>query len=150
MFKRVPRRVVLVIGVLFIAGTVSAGSAYNTDSDGVAVKGYVPVAYFTMEKPVKGMKEHAYEWEGATWWFSSKENMKLFMENPEKYAPQYGGYCAYGVAVGALFDIKPEAWNVVDGKLYLNKNLDVRKTWREDTAGNIKKADENWPGLMKK
>jgi hypothetical protein len=69
--------------------------------------------------------------------------------DPEKYAPRYGGYCAYGVAVNDLFDIRPEAWSIVDGKLYLNKNLDVRETWRKDIPGNIKKADMNWPGLMK-
>ena len=138
------------IFVLFLVCSVFAASHVNVDADGVAIKGYDPVAYFTMEKPVQGMGDYEYEWQGAKWRFANGEHKKLFMENPEKYAPQYGGYCAYGVAVGSLFDIKPEAWNVVDSRLYLNKNLDVRETWKKDIPGNIKKADMNWPGLMKK
>jgi YHS domain-containing protein len=122
----------------------------NTDGKGIAIKGYDPVAYFTMDKPVKGDKSFEYEWKGVKWRFSTDKHKKLFIENPEKYAPRYGGYCAYGVAVNALFDIKPEAWSIVDGKLYLNKNLDVRETWRKDIPGNIKKANMNWPGVLKK
>jgi YHS domain-containing protein len=122
----------------------------NTDGKGVAIKGYDPVAYFTMDKHVKGNNKYEHEWKGAKWWFSTDKHKKLFIEDPEKYAPKYGGYCAYGVAVNALFDIKPEAWSIVDGKLYLNKNLDVRETWRKDIPGNIKKANMNWPGVLKK
>jgi YHS domain-containing protein len=122
----------------------------NTDGKGIAIKGYDPVAYFTMDKPVKGDKNIKYEWKGAKWRFSTENHMKLFIEDPDKYAPRYGGYCAYGVAVDALFDIQPEAWSIVDGKLYLNKNLEVRETWKKDIPGNIKKADMNWPGVLKK
>jgi YHS domain-containing protein len=142
--------VVLLTVMLLFAGTLFAASPVNTDSKRVAIKGYDPVAYFTMDNPVKGNKNYQHEWKGAKWRFSSANHMNLFIEDPEKYAPRYGGYCAYGVAVNALFDIKPEAWSIVDGKLYLNKNLDVRKTWRKDIPGNIKKADENWPGVLKK
>jgi len=74
----------------------------------------------------------------------------MFRKDPDKYAPLYGGYCAYGVAVGALYDIKPEAWSVVDGNLYLNKNLRVREIWRQDIPGYIEKANVNWPGLSGK
>jgi YHS domain-containing protein len=135
---------------MLFACTVFAASPINIDSNGIAIKGYDPVAYFTMDKPVKGDNTFEYEWEGAKWRFSSQNHMKLFMEDPDKYAPRYGGYCAYGVAVDALFDIQPEAWSIVDSKLYLNKNLDVRETWRKDIPGNIKKADMNWPGVLKK
>lgn len=149
MFQTNKRGAILLIATLLIAGTVFAAPPVNTDWKGVAIKGYDPVAYFTMEKPVKGSSDFEYEWNGAKWRFSSKDNKQLFMEDPEKYVPRYGGYCAYGVAVNDLFDIRPEAWSIVDGKLYLNKNLDVRETWRKDIPGNIKKADMNWPGLMK-
>jgi YHS domain-containing protein len=137
----------LLIFMLLFSSVSFAASPINIDSNGLAIKGYDPVAYFIMDKPFKGKKDLAYEWKGAKWRFSSENHMKLFIEDPEKYAPRYGGYCAYGVAVNALFDIKPEAWSIVDGKLYLNKNLDVRETWRKDIHGNIKKADMNWPRI---
>ena len=139
----------LLIFILLYTSITFAASPINIDSEGVAIKGYDPVAYFTMDKHVKGNKGLEYEWKGLKWWFSIENHMKLFIEDPEKYAPRYGGYCAYGVAVNALFDIKPEAWSIVDGKLYLNKNLDVRDMWRKDIPGNIKKADMNWPGVLK-
>lgn len=138
------------IFVLLLVGVVYAASPFNVDGNGLAIKRYDPVAYFIMEKSVQGMGVYKYECHGAKWRFANGEHMKLFMRNPEKHAPQYGGYCAYGVAVGSPFDIKPEAWNVVDSRLYLNKNLDVRETWKKDIPGNIKKADMNWPGSMKK
>jgi YHS domain-containing protein len=136
--------------MLFCNGFVFAASPVNIDSNGVAIKGYDPVAYLTMDKPVKGNNNFEYEWKGAKWRFSTDNNKKLFIEDPGKYAPRYGGYCAYGVAVDALFNIQPEAWSIVDGKLYLNKNLGVRETWRKDIPGNIRKADMNWPGVLKK
>jgi YHS domain-containing protein len=150
MFKIKIARVVLVVLTLLFSGTVFASTPFNVDSNGVAIKGYDPVAYFSMSKPVIGKQDFMYEWKGAIWKFSSEEHKKMFMENPEKYAPRYGGYCAYGVAVNDLFDILPEAWTIVDGSLYLNKNLEVRDLWRKDIPGNIKKADKNWPGLMSK
>jgi hypothetical protein len=141
MFKTNNAGVALLIIMLLINGPVFAASPVNTDSNRVAIKGYDPVAYFTMDKPVKGNNSFEYEWKDVKWRFSTENHMKLFIEDPEKYAPRYGGYCAYGVAVNALFDIKPEAWSMVDSNLYLNKNLDVRETWRKDISGNIKKAD---------
>lgn len=142
--------VTLLIFMLLFTSVAFAASSINIDSKGVAIKGYDPVAYFTMDKPVKGNNNFEYEWQGAKWRFSTENHMKLFIEDPDKYAPRYGGYCAYGVAVNALFDIKPEAWSIVDNKLYLNKNLDVRETWRKDIPGNIKKANMNWPEVLKK
>ena len=114
-----------------------------------AIKGYDPVAYFKEGKPVKGVKEHSVQWNGAVWYFASAENKKAFQEDPESYAPQYGGYCAYGVSKGGLFKTEPEAWSIVEGKLYLNYNLSIKKDWEEDIPGYIQKADSKWPGLLK-
>ncbi|KPJ99720.1 MAG: hypothetical protein AMK71_09270 [Nitrospira bacterium SG8_35_4] len=150
MYKKFFVGTVLLVIMLFMSGNLIAASPVNIDSDGVAVKGYDPVAYFTMDKPVKGDSSIQYEWNGAKWRFTTDNNKKLFIEDPDKYAPRYGGYCAYGVAVDALFDIKPEAWSIVDGSLYLNKNLDVREIWKKDIPGNIRKADMNWPEVLKK
>jgi len=122
----------------------------NTTKDGLAVKGYDVVAYFTEGVPVQGLPEFEYEWNGAKWRFSSSDNRELFKAAPEKYAPQYGGYCAYAVSRGTTADIDPEAWNIVDGKLYLNLNEDVQMKWKQDIPGYIEKADRNWPGVLKK
>jgi YHS domain-containing protein len=122
----------------------------NVDAEGVTLKGYDPVAYFTDEAPVKGNKEFQYEWHGAKWLFSSQEHLVMFRENPEKYAPRYGGYCAYAVSRKTTADIDPEAWAIVDGKLYLNLNKDVQTIWNKDRPGYIKKADQNWPKLLGK
>jgi len=115
---------------------------------GKGAAGYDVVAYFTMGKPVKGSPEFATQWKGATWEFSSAENLEKFKANPQAFAPQYGGHCAYGVAKGSLVKGEPEQWSIVDGKLYLNYSAGVQKTWSKDTAGNISKADGNWPGLV--
>ncbi|HMR90437.1 MAG TPA: YHS domain-containing (seleno)protein [Saprospiraceae bacterium] len=109
-----------------------------------AIKGYDPVAYFISSQPTKGLKAISHSWNGATWYFTSEANKKLFADNPEKYAPQYGGYCAYGWAQGYAVKIEADAWAIVDGKLYLNYNKSVQKDWDKDRAGYIKKADDNF------
>lgn len=114
-----------------------------------AIKGYDPVAYFKEGKPVKGTGAYRHQWMGAIWYFASAENRDLFQKNPAKYAPQYGGYCAYAVSQGSTADIDPGAWTIFDGKLYLNYSLDVKKTWEKDIPGYIAKADKNWPNLLK-
>src|SRR5208337_3874751 len=131
-------------------GLASAIEPINKTSDGVAIKGYDPVAYFIDRKPVSGSGEFKYVWMGAKWHFSSAEHRDLFMKNPEKYAPKYGGYCAYAVSVGTTADIDPEEWNIVAGKLYLNLSKKIRDKWSKDIPGNIKKADENWPTILKR
>ena len=140
---------VLSVG-LFPALPARAETVYNVNWRGVAIKGYDPVAYFTQGRPVKGESAHELQWEGAMWRFSGKENLERVRAEPQRYAPRYGGYCAYGVAVGGLYDIEPEAWSIVDGVLYLNKNLRTREIWRKDIPGYIEKADRNWPGLKGK
>lgn len=115
---------------------------------GKGAAGYDVVAYFTMGKPVKGSSQFATQWKGATWQFSSAENLEKFKARPEAFAPQYGGYCAYGVAKGSLVKGEPEQWSIVDGKLYLNYSAGVQKTWSKDIAGNVAAADGKWPGLL--
>jgi YHS domain-containing protein len=115
---------------------------------GKAIRGYDPVAYFIEGKPVEGKSEHLFEWRDSKWYFASKENLERFAGNPEQYAPQYGGYCAWAVSQGYTASIDPEAWTIHDGKLYLNYSKDVQAKWSQDIPGNISKGDSNWPGLL--
>jgi len=117
---------------------------------GVALRGYDTVAYFTQSKPVEGVDAYSTEWSGATWKFSSNEHLELFKNDPEKYAPQYGGYCAYGVAMNNLIKIEPDVWTIVDDKLYLNYNAGVKRKWVKDVSGYISKADSKFENLLKK
>ena len=115
---------------------------------GTAIDGTDPVAYFTEGRPVEGSKEFTHEWNGATWRFSSAENRDKFIADPEAYAPQYGGYCAWAVAQGYTASTDPEAWKIVDGKLYLNYNKSVQQKWEGDIPGHISSADGNWPKVL--
>jgi YHS domain-containing protein len=119
----------------------------NVDASGVAMKGFDAVAYFTAAKPTKGSADFEATFHGATFRFASAQNRDLFMKTPEKYAPQYGGYCAMGVAYNGKFDIDPDAWKIADGKLYLNKDMKTQQMWFKDIPGNIVKADKIWPVL---
>lgn len=119
-------------------------------TDGKAIGGYDPVAYFTEKKPVMGKPEFKADHQGATWYFASEANKKLFLAKPDSYAPQYGGYCAFGVAGGYKAKISPEAWSVVNNKLYLNYNLNVQKDWLKERDSMIQKADKNWTDVKKK
>lgn len=116
-------------------------------ADNVAIRGYDPVAYFREGKPHLGSPEFATQHDGATWWFASAEDKALFEADPEKYMPAFGGFCAYGTSRGYLVKIEPEAWSIVDGRLYLNYDLGVRDTWAKDPKGYIAKAQTNWPKL---
>ncbi|EDX84997.1 YHS domain family [Synechococcus sp. PCC 7335] len=126
----------------------TASTTKTYAKDGVAIGGADPVAYFTEEAYVPGSADYTHEWQGVTWQFSSEENRDLFAENPEQYAPEYGGFCAWAVAAkNSLVPIDPNAWSVVDDKLYLNANQKVQADWTEDIPGFIAKADDNWPAL---
>lgn len=118
------------------------------DFFGKAIKGYDPVAYFEASKPVKGDSDFTFDWNGATWYFASSENRDTFVASPEKYAPQYGGYCAWAVSRGYTAKIDPEAWRIHEGKLYLNYSLAVQQNWEKDIPGNIVLGDKNWPSLV--
>lgn len=119
---------------------------YFSTSEG-AIKGYDPVAYFVDQKPVKGTAALSVEWQGATWYFATAANRDAFRAAPEKYAPQFGGYCAFGVAHGYAPQTDPTAFTVADGKLYLNYNHTVSEKWNADRARYVTKATQNWPGL---
>jgi YHS domain-containing protein len=136
---------------LGFAALLLAGQAdpINKDGKGVAIKGYDAVAYFTQSKPVKGSPSFMQQWMGSTWWFASAEDRDQFAAAPEKFAPQFGGYCAYGVSQNHTVSVDPEAWRIVEGKLYLNYSKGVQQKWVQDVPGNIKKAGENWPKLHK-
>jgi len=118
-------------------------------ADNVAIRGYDPVAYFREGGPRQGKPEFAVQHDGATWWFASAEDKALFEADPDKYMPAFGGFCAYGTSRGYLVKIEPEAWSIVDGRLYLNYDLGVRDTWQKDTKGYIDQANANWPKLDK-
>lgn len=149
----------VVLGALALSTSLSATAAppintlgktglFSGPSD-AAIVGYDPVAYFTVGKPVQGKDAFTTEWNGAKWKFSSAENLALFKGNPEKYAPQYGGYCAHGVAKDGLVSIEPDKFAVRDGKLYLNYNADVQERWLKDPDGFIKQADQKFESLLK-
>ena len=120
-----------------------AGDFY--ERDGVALRGYDPVAYFSEGKPVKGSPAHRFEYKGSTFNFSSQANRDRFAAEPAKFAPQYGGFCAFGLSSGYKAAIDPAAFTIVGDKLYLNYNGDVQKKWRSDIPGHVAKADKNWP-----
>lgn len=109
-----------------------------------AIRGYDPVAYHLEQMPVKGNPLYSFEYNDATWQFSSEENLDKFRNDPERYAPQYGGFCAYAMSKGFVVSTNPEAWTIVDSKLYLNYSLGVRKTWLKDVPGYIEKGDTHW------
>ena len=113
-----------------------------------AIKGYDTVAYFTEGKPVEGKSEFTTEYNEATWLFSSQKNLDLFLANPEKYAPQYGGYCAYAVSQGQTAPIKPELFTIHEGKLYLNYSEKINDRWLDNKEAFIVDADKNWPKLL--
>ncbi len=139
-----------VVVLLFSSFTFAEKSVKPVNAkDGIAIRGYDAVAYFTSSKPVKGSEKYQHSWNGATWHFSNEENRKLFAAAPEKYAPQFGGYCAYAASRDYIYDADPEFWKIVDGKLYLNYNADAKKEWEKDIPENIKKGNENWPDLLK-
>jgi YHS domain-containing protein len=116
-------------------------------ADGVAIKGYDAISYFNKETPVKGVKEFSYNWKGADWYFADLKNLELFKSDPLKYAPQYGGYCAYGLSRGYKAPTDPEASTIINGKLYLNYNKEVRVEWKKNQENNIRVADSNWVKL---
>jgi hypothetical protein len=132
---------------------VSAQAAFAAEAlytkAGIAQSGHDAVAYFTESKARKGSEEFEYRWNGARWRFASAANRDAFSGSPEKYAPQYGGYCAYAVARNYTAPTDPEAWKVVDGKLYLNYDKKVRALWEKELPAAIARADRNWPGLHK-
>jgi len=140
-----------IAAILLLATSAFAGNLVNVSgASKAAVSGYDTVAFFTDSKPVNGSPFISAEYQGATYFFANEEHKALFTANPEKYAPQCGGFCAYGVGLGKLFPVDINTWQVRDGKLYLNLNSDILKKFNSDFEGNVAKADKNWPELVKK
>jgi len=133
-------------GALTVRGQ-AASRAINHDN-GVAIQGYDVVAYFTQNAAVKGSPAFAHTWNGVRWQFASAGNRDAFAREPERYAPAFGGYCAYGVSRGYAVEIDPEAFAVVDGTLYLNYSKRVQRTWNQDRPGYIDKARMQWPKVL--
>lgn len=132
---------------VFFVGLANAAAPTNTKGEGSAIHGYDPVAYFTESKAVKGDDQFSADYNGATWLFAKAENKALFEADPEKYAPQYGGYCAYAAANDAVVDVDPTAWHISDGKLFLNYNQRIQKKWLAEKSSYISKADAFWMTL---
>ncbi|HEX8027103.1 MAG TPA: YHS domain-containing (seleno)protein [Vicinamibacterales bacterium] len=116
-------------------------------ANGVAIQGYDAVAYHTRQEAVRGARGFSHVWGGVTWLFESANNRDTFAKSPEQFAPAFGGFCAYGVSRGYAVDIDPQAFSIVDGRLYLNYSKGVQRTWNQDRAGYIDKARRNWPAL---
>jgi hypothetical protein len=116
----------------------------KSSADDVAIKGYDPVAYFKDGKAIRGNESFTFQWHDLIWYFLNKENKDLFASGPDKYAPQYDGYCAWAMSEGRKAIADPEIWMIVDGRLYLNCSKSAYEKWSKDIPGNIKKADTNW------
>ena len=147
MHKAVTHRSAIAI----IGGAVSSVAlpvfAKQFETNGVATNGTDPVAYFKMSKPVRGSADHAFNWNGVTWHFASGENRQIFERDPDKYASQYGGHCAYAMSKEYIAPTVPEAWTIYEDRMYLNFSLRARELWLQDVPGNIALWDANWPKL---
>ena len=139
---RLPLLLLLLLGV-----SLGAAAEKRYAPDGIGAGGYDPVAYFTDGKAMRGLEQMTAEHGGVTYRFASAEHRDLFQAAPEKYLPRYGGFCAYAAAKGSLAKTDPEAFSVVDGKLYLNFSKDVRERWLQHPAEYIAEADKRWPKL---
>lgn len=141
------KKLFILLVLSFQAVAALAGVDTATDKNDVILAGHDTVAYHTEGKAVVGDANITSVYQGAIYRFSSKKNRKLFNANPEKYAPAYGGYCALGTSFGKKFDVDGKAFEIVDGQLYVNKNLKVYETWKKDIPGNIQQSETHWPNI---
>jgi YHS domain-containing protein len=130
--------------------TMAQSAEVNTDATGFVIRGYDPVAFFVERRPVPGRADLSAEYQGGTYLFATAANRDAFKANPEKYAPRYGGYCAYGVAVGKKFDIDAGSWRIVDEKLYFNLNPVILEKWSAEVKEYLGKSEKNWPKIRSK
>ena len=137
-----------IISALFASLSVWGGVETSTDDNDVILAGHDAVAYFTEGKPTLGSQNYTAQFDGAVYRFASAGNRDLFRANPEKYAPAYGGYCALGTSFGKKFDVDGKAFEIVEGRLYVNKNLKVYESWKQDIPNNIVKAEGRWPAIQ--
>ena len=134
--------------MMFASAASALDPVYTPVFSNKAIRGYDTVAYFTQNEAVEGKAEFSTEYLGATWLFSSAEHLALFEQNPEEYAPQYGGYCAWAVSQNYTASVEPEQFKIVDGKLYLNYNEEIKERWLGSYREFIEQADKNWPALL--
>jgi len=144
------RTTLVILSLVLLTSFARAQKSEVFATDDGAIRGYDPVAYFTENKPVKGKPEYKFEWNGQPWYFSSEKNLTVFKASPENFAPQYGGYCAFGMSRGYKATTDPNAWTIYDGKLYLNYNRGVQDDWSKQKQHYIQKADQNWPTVKVK
>ena len=148
---RILRLLPLVLALSLVAAAPSLAHAVAPINasffSNVAIEGTDPVAFFTEGRVVAGRSDITTTYRGAVWQFATAEHRDMFTQDPERFAPQYGGYCAYGMTVGQKVPIDPEAWSIVEGKLYLNTSLKVHELWSVDPASNIATADSKWPSV---
>jgi len=154
MINNTIRRVALATGLALAPATsslaadeINTTAGYTAAGAPLALHGYDPVAFFTLAAPTPGDAKFAAVHEGAAYYFANQSNLDLFKANPAKYAPAYGGFCAFGVSVGKKFDGDPRYWKISGGKLYLNLNQEIAQKFNEDVTGNIAKAEKNWPSI---
>ena len=141
------RSLLIALAATPLALPAQAAGPANVDAHGVAIHGHDPVAYFTQGQPQRGQPQWRVDLPGRSYLFASAQHKQTFEAAPARYEPQYGGYCAYGVAQGVKPDVDPSAFRIVDGKLYLNLSPAVQKRWQADIPGFINRANQNWPGL---
>jgi YHS domain-containing protein len=136
----------LIIGITSFAACTKTESVkqVNTTAENIAIKGFDTVAYFTAENAVQGNPKFEFVWNGAKWLFANAENLEKFKANPEQFAPQFGGFCSFAVSKGYTADGDPNAWKVVDGKLYLNYSPKVKEMWEAEQEKRIKDGEKNW------
>ena len=156
------RRAVLAAVLFFLPLALSAQQAapataaapskvlVNVDRHGLGLAGYDPVAFFTDSAAVRGDSTHRASYGGATYWFASEAHRALFQADPAKYVPQFGGYCAYGASRGYAAKVEIDTWQIINGRLTLNYNKDVQRTFNQDVAGYLRKANENWAGIVER
>jgi YHS domain-containing protein len=161
MTKPTRRELLLLLGLIAVAAFLANHNVvraqqsakppvYSEFRSKLALDGYDPVAYFKSGKATKGSASHASSWNSASWHFASADNKAAFDANPQAYAPQFGGYCAWAVSEGYTAKGDPNIWRIVGGKLYVNYNASVQRDWAKDTAGNIAKGEKNWPKVLSK
>lgn len=145
------KKIAAVFVVVFVVGCAAAVKTGSINMDeGLGIKGYDPVAYFVAGKPMKGREDITVKWDGITYRFANYVNRKKFQKNPKRYLPQYGGFCAFGMAQNQKIDVDPLAWEVSDGKLYLNYTKKTHEVWKLNQQDNIKEANQNWMVLQYK
>ncbi len=135
--------------LMFSVSAFAKSEIYTSTFSNKAVSGYDPVAYFTQGEPVKGSSDYQTEYKGAKWLFASQENLDLFLADPEKYAPQYGGYCAWAVGHNITAKGDPHQWKIINDKLYLNYDADIQSKWLQDPEKWIVEGDKYWPDVLK-